>query len=221
MHKKAQETFDLLLKRYPKLESSKADILAAFNVLTEAYKNGKKLMVCGNGGSCADSEHITGELMKGFKLKRTPDADMRKKLTEGCKEHGAYFADHLQGALKTIALTSSSVMYTAFCNDVDPDLAFAQQLYGYAEAGDVVLGISTSGGATNVNLALELAGALGVKRIGLVKRGVKDEMARHCDILIAVDADETYSVQELHLPVYHCLCAMLEEEFFGIKSGCQ
>lgn len=214
MNGKAKQTFDLLLKRYPSLESSKEDILAAFETLRSAFAGGNKLMVCGNGGSCADSEHITGELMKGFKLKRTPDEAMRKRLKKSCAEHGEYFADNLQGALKTIALTSSSVMYTAFCNDVDPKLAFAQQLYGYADEGDVLLGISTSGKAENVNLALELAGALGVKRIGLAKRGAKDDMRKNCDVFIAVDADETYSVQELHLPVYHCLCAMLEEEFF-------
>ena len=218
MNLKARETFGQLFERYPVLESSRKDILNAYDILSKAYKNGKKLMVCGNGGSCADSEHITGELMKGFKLKREVPGEMRAKLEKCCPEHGGLFADNLQGALKTIALTSSSVMFTAFCNDVDADLAFAQQLYGYAEEGDVLLGISTSGTATNVNLALELANALGVTRIGLAKRGAKAEMTRHCDILIAVAADETYSVQELHLPIYHCLCAMLEEEFFGLKD---
>ena len=215
MKQKSAETFELLLERYPVLVSSKDDILSAFDALKKAYAGGKKLMVCGNGGSCADSEHITGELMKGFKLKRTPSGEMREKLIKSCPEHGEYFAEKLQGALRTIALTSSSVMYSAFCNDVDPDLAFAQQLYGYAESGDVLIGISTSGSADNVNLALELAGALGVTRIGLTKRNALEAMKKHCDIIIAVDADETYSVQELHLPIYHCLCAMLEEEFFG------
>ncbi len=210
----AKRTFAELISRYPALKSSQKDILMAFECLKNAYASGKKLMVCGNGGSCADSEHITGELMKGFKLDRKPEGEDRKKLLL-CPAHGEYFAKNLQGALRTIALTSSSVMFSAFCNDVDPDLAFAQQVYGYADEGDVLLGISTSGKAKNVNYALELAGALGVTRIGLTKRGAFKEMTSHCDIIIAVDASETYSVQELHLPVYHCLCAMLEDEFFS------
>ena len=209
-----QKTFEQLFERYPALETSRADIFAAYGAMKSAYEHGKKVMICGNGGSCADSEHITGELMKGFKLPRKLEGEARERVL-GCAEHGEYIADRLQGSLRTIALTSSSVLFTAFCNDVDPDLAFCQQLYGYADEGDVLIGISTSGKAKNANLALELAGALGVTRIGLCKRGASEDMTRHCDIAIRVGADETYAVQELQLPVYHALCAMLENEFFG------
>lgn len=205
---------DLLMERYPSLESAKNDIVAAYLLLEESYKNGGKLLVAGNGGSAADAEHIVGELMKGFKLPRKPEADFAEKLVEENQELGAVLAENLQGALPAIALDGHPALSTAYMNDCEPLLCFAQQVNGYGKSGDVFLGISTSGNSKNVLFAATTAHAKGMKVIGLT--GAKDSKLKDMsDVCIKAPQTETYMIQELHLPIYHCLCLMLEDNFFA------
>ena len=204
---------NLLVERYPSLESAKNDIVAAYLLLEESYKNGGKLLVAGNGGSAADAEHIVGELMKGFKLPRKPEADFAEKLVEENQELGSVLAENLQGALPAIALDGHPALSTAYMNDCEPLLCFAQQVNGYGKSGDVFLGISTSGNSKNVLYAATTAHAKGMKVIGLT--GAKDSKLKDMsDVCIKAPQTETYMVQELHLPIYHCLCLMLEDKFF-------
>ena len=205
---------DLLMERYPSLESAKNDIVAAYLLLEESYKNGGKLLVAGNGGSAADAEHIVGELMKGFKLPRKPEADFAEKLVEENQELGSVLAENLQGALPAIALDGHPALSTAYMNDCEPLLCFAQQVNGYGKSGDVFLGISTSGNSKNVLFAATTAHAKGMKVIGLT--GAKDSKLKDMsDVCIKAPQTETYMIQELHLPIYHCLCLMLEDRFFA------
>ena len=205
---------DLLVERYPSLESAKNDIAAAYLLLEESYKNGGKLLVAGNGGSAADAEHIVGELMKGFKLPRKAEADFAEKLVEENQELGSVLAENLQGALPAIALDGHPALSTAYMNDCEPLLCFAQQVNGYGKSGDVFLGISTSGNSKNVLFAATTAHAKGMKVIGLT--GAKDSKLRDMsDVCIKAPQTETYMIQELHLPIYHCLCLMLENKFFS------
>lgn len=205
---------DLLVERYPSLESAKNDIVAAYLLLEESYKNGGKLLVAGNGGSAADAEHIVGELMKGFKLPRKPEADFAEKLVAENQELGAVLAENLQGALPAIALDGHPALSTAYMNDCEPLLCFAQQVNGYGKSGDVFLGISTSGNSKNVLYAAITAHAKGMKVIGLT--GAKDSKLKDMsDVCIKAPQTETYMIQELHLPIYHCLCLMLEDRFFA------
>lgn len=205
---------DLLVERYPSLESAKNDIVTAYLLLEESYKNGGKLLVAGNGGSAADAEHIVGELMKGFKLPRKPEADFAEKLVEENQELGSVLAENLQGALPAIALDGHPALSTAYMNDCEPLLCFAQQVNGYGKSGDVFLGISTSGNSKNVLYAATTAHAKGMKVIGLT--GAKDSKLKDMsDVCIKVPQTETYMIQELHLPIYHCLCLMLEDNFFA------
>lgn len=205
---------DLLIERYPSLESAKNDIVAAYLLLEESYKNGGKLLVAGNGGSAADAEHIVGELMKGFKLPRKPEADFAEKLVEENQELGSVLAENLQGALPAIALDGHPALSTAYMNDCEPLLCFAQQVNGYGKSGDVFLGISTSGNSKNVLYAATTAHAKGMKVIGLT--GAKDSKLKDMsDVCIKAPQTETYMIQELHLPIYHCLCLMLEDKFFA------
>ena len=205
---------DLLAERYPSLESARNDIVAAYLLLEESYKNGGKLLVAGNGGSAADAEHIVGELMKGFKLPRKPEADFAEKLVEENQELGSVLAENLQGALPAIALDGHPALSTAYMNDCEPLLCFAQQVNGYGKSGDVFLGISTSGNCKNVLYAATTAHAKGMKVIGLT--GAKDSKLKDMsDVCIKAPQTETYMIQELHLPIYHCLCLMLEDRFFA------
>lgn len=205
---------DLLVERYPSLESAKNDIVAAYLLLEESYENGGKLLVAGNGGSAADAEHIVGELMKGFKLPRKPEADFAEKLVEENQELGSVLAENLQGALPAIALDGHPALSTAYMNDCEPLLCFAQQVNGYGKSGDVFLGISTSGNSRNVLFAATTAHAKGLKVIGLT--GAKDSKLKDMsDVCIKAPQTETYMIQELHLPIYHCLCLMLEDKFFA------
>lgn len=188
--------------------------MKAYDLLEEAYSNGRKLLVCGNGGSASDSEHIVGELMKEFKLKRKVYSDHAAVLKEIDSELGQTLAEHLQGALPAISLTGHSSLQTAYMNDAVPELVFAQQVNGYGKPGDVFLGISTSGNSKNVLYAAVNAKAKGLKIIGLT--GAKEnKLMKYADVCIRVPETETYKIQELHLPVYHCLCLMLEDHFFG------
>ncbi len=205
---------DLLIQRYPQLEDCKNDILLAFELLKECYSNDNKLLVCGNGGSAADAEHIVGELMKGFKKQRKITPNKSRELIDIHAEMGKILAENLQGALSAIALDGHMALSTAYMNDCEPLLCFAQQVNGYGCCGDVLLGISTSGNSKNVLYAAITARARGLKVIGLT--GFKEsKLSNLADVCIRVPETETYMIQELHLPVYHCLCLMLEEEFFG------
>jgi glucokinase len=203
-----------LMERYPVLEVVREDIFKAYEITAEAYRNNGKLLTCGNGGSAADSEHIVGELMKGFMKKRLiskEEQDVIKSIAGN--EKGQYLAAHLQGALKAIALTQHAALSTAFLNDVAPDMIFAQQVYGYGVRGDVLVGLSTSGNSGNVVNAVMVAKAKGMKTIGLTGEG-GGKLAELCDVAIKVPATITPDIQEFHLPIYHTLCCMLEEEFF-------
>lgn len=205
---------DLLVERYASLESARNDIVAAYLLLEESYENGGKLLVAGNGGSAADAEHIVGELMKGFKLPRKPEADFAEKLVEENQELGSVLAENLQGALPAIALDGHPALSTAYMNDCEPLLCFAQQVNGYGKSGDVFLGISTSGNSKNVLYAATTAHAKGMKVIGLT--GAKDSKLKDMsDVCIKAPQTETYMIQELHLPIYHCLCLMLEDNLFA------
>lgn len=205
---------DTLIDRYPKLIVCKDDIIKAYEILEEAYSLERKLLVCGNGGSASDSEHIVGELMKEFKLKRKVYADQAEAMKAIDPEMGATLAENLQGALPAICLTGHSSLTTAFMNDANADLVFAQQVNGYGKANDVFLGISTSGNSKNVCYAAITAKSKGLKVIGLT--GQKEsKLSKMADCCIRVPEIETYKIQELHLPVYHCLCLMLEDHFFG------
>lgn len=211
-----EEQLNLLVERYPKLAVCKEDIKKAYELLETAYRNGRKLLVYGNGGSASDSEHIVGELMKEFKLKRKVYGDQATALKEIDSELGQVLADNLQGALPAICLTGHSSLTTAFMNDANADLVFAQQVNGYGKVGDVFWGISTSGNSRNVLFAAVNAKAKGLKVIGLT--GAKEnKLMKYSDVCIRVPETETYKIQELHLPVYHSLCLMLEEQFFGSK----
>lgn len=203
-----------LIKRYPSLEVCKDDIFAAYEILSKAYSNGRKLLVCGNGGSASDSEHIVGELMKEFKHKRLINNDQAAALKKIDPELGLVLADNLQGALPAISLTGHPSLQTAFMNDAVPELIFAQQVNGFGKPGDVLLGISTSGNSKNVLYAAVNAKAKGLYVIGLTG-GKENKLMELADVCIRVPETETYKIQEYHLPVYHCLCLMLEETFFG------
>ena len=195
-----------LLQRCPELAECRGEIEKSFAILYDCFRSGGKLLLCGNGGSAADAEHWAGELLKGFGQKRPLSQAEKQRLPEalGLK---------IQGALPVIPLTGFVSLSTAFANDVDPDLIFAQLVWGLGRPGDVLVGISTSGNARNVCAAMEAAQARGVRRIGLSGR-TGGKLNPLCEVCIRAPADETYLIQEFHLPIYHCLCLMLEDEFF-------
>lgn len=205
---------DLLILRYPQLIVVKDCIVEAYQILEESYTNDGKLLVAGNGGSAADAEHIVGELMKGFVNPRKLEAEYSDALITVNKELGRVLSENLQGALPAIALDGHLALTTAYMNDCEPLLCFAQQVNGYGRKSDVFLGISTSGNSRNILYAATVAKAKGMKVIGLT--GEKDsKLSEISDTCIQVPETETYKIQELHLPVYHCLCLMLEDKFFG------
>lgn len=213
---KQRQIFDGLLERYPSLSAVGAEILKAYGILERCYEGGGTLFVAGNGGSCADAEHIVGELMKGFVKKRPLSAELKERLAS-CDDgqgHGTLLAERLQGSLRAIALTGHPGLSTAFLNDVDGEMVFAQQVMGYGRPGDVFLGISTSGNSKNVDYAVTAAKAAGLSVIGLTGRD-GGSLGKRADAAVIVPEQETYKIQELHLPVYHALCLMLEEKFFA------
>lgn len=211
---KIEKHLELLLRRYPDLIDIKEDIWSAYLILEDCVKKSGKILIAGNGGSAADSEHIVGELMKSFKLPRRLQANYADKLIETDKKLGTVLVDKLQGAIPAIALDGHVALTTAYMNDVEPLLCFAQQVNGYGMSGDVFWGISTSGNSKNILYASVTAKAKGLKLIGLT--GSNDSaLSKICDVCIKAPQTETYMVQEYHLPIYHCLCLMLEERFFG------
>lgn len=204
-YEKVMVHYNRLFERYPALNGVSHQILDAFYTMVHAYRNGGKLLICGNGGSASDAEHIVGELMKGFNKKRPINSEIKKLLGED--------GENLQDALPAIALTQNIALSTAFSNDVDPYMIFAQQVLGYGRKGDLFLGISTSGNSINVIKAAKTARALGLYTIALTGQD-GGKLKEICDISITVPGETTAQIQENHLPVYHTLCAMLEEEFF-------
>ncbi len=218
MEQRVEKHLDTLIKRFPKLECCRGDIEKAYRLLEEAYEKDHKLLIAGNGGSAADSEHIAGELMKRFQTPRPCPQEFAEKLKEIDPIRGENLAKNLEQGLMAIPLVAHEALTTAYINDVDGMGVFAQQLYGFGRPGDVFLGISTSGNSKNVMSATVVARALGIKVIGLT--GAEGgELARVADTAIRVPETETYMIQELHLPVYHCLCLMLEDRFFGNETG--
>jgi D-sedoheptulose 7-phosphate isomerase len=196
---KAENRLNELIARHPELESCRSSILAAVKVIKESLSEGGKLLICGNGGSGADAEHWVGELLKRFCTIRPLAAELPPEL-----------AAELEGALPAIALTSFPSFQSAWANDRNPDFNFAQLVNALGRRGDVLIGLSTSGGAKNVNYAVATAKALGLKTIGLT--GAKGgTLAATADVVIKAPATETFKVQEFHLPVYHCICLMLDE----------
>jgi D-sedoheptulose 7-phosphate isomerase len=205
---------DTLTSRYPQLAVCRPDLSAAVNLLGEAFRGGGKLLVCGNGGSAADAEHIVGELMKGFLQPRRIPAEFADRLEASAGQLGTDIAAKLQGALPAVSLVSQLSLNTAVLNDTAADMIFAQQVYGLGKEGDVLLCISTSGNSANAINAAIVAKAKGVRTIVLTGRS-GGKIAPHAEVAIRVPADTVVEIQELHLPVYHWLCIELEEQFFS------
>lgn len=211
--KEVYKILEDLLFRYPMLEKQRGSILEVYKILESSYVAGGKLLIAGNGGSAADSEHIVGELMKAFIKPRKLDENLQSKLMAVDKKMGRVLSDNLQGALPAIAVTGHVGLSTAYLNDCNPLLSFAQQVNGYGNTEDVFLGISTSGNSENILYALVTAKAKGMKTVGLSGRD-GGKMRELCDAIIIAPETETFKIQELHLPIYHALCLMLEARFF-------
>lgn len=202
-----------LLTRYPALQPIATDILQLYRILERCYESGHKLLIAGNGGSAADAEHMAGELMKGFCSRRRVPADLAQRLTEVDPIRGKALAENLEGTLRTIALVTHEALSTAYLNDRDPYGVFAQQVYGLGDPGDVLLGISTSGNSRNILYAAVAAKAMGLTVVGLTGQ-TGGKLSAFADVTVKVPETETFKIQELHLPIYHCLCLMLEDHFF-------
>ena len=206
--------FGHLLSRYPALGPAGRDIVAAFELLAAAYGGGGKVLVCGNGGSAADAEHIVGELMKTMASSRRLSAPERKAFADKVGgATGVYLSEHLEGALPTIALGAHSALATAIQNDTAGDMVFAQQVYGYGRPGDVLWAFSTSGRSRNVVLAAATATATGMKVLAFTG-GTESPLGDLADVVVRAPASSTPEVQEFHLPIYHALCEALEQSFF-------
>ncbi len=204
---------DSLLNRYKQLNSCKDSIEKAYTILTSSFKNGNKLLVCGNGGSASDSDHITGELLKSFVKKRILEESFMASLVKIDKEVGSYLSSKLQGALPVIALSNNTSLITATLNDIDSNLIFAQQVMGLGKENDVFLGISTSGNSKDIIYAMTVAKAKGLKTIALTGND-GGKLKNIADVSIIAPETETYKIQELHLPIYHTICLLLEEYFW-------
>lgn len=214
LEKRLEKHVDFLIERYPVLKPMVWEIIHSYLIMETCYKNDGKLLIAGNGGSAADSEHMVGELMKRFKTPRPVTEDYAKKLKEADPLRGEVLSRNLERSLMAIPLVSHEALTTAYINDVDGLGVFAQQLFGYGRPGDVFLGISTSGNSRNIMNATVVARASGIKVIGLTG-SFGGELAKVADVCVKVPEIETYLIQELHLPIYHCWCLMLEDKFFG------
>jgi D-sedoheptulose 7-phosphate isomerase len=202
-----------LTSNYPELEACRSQVEAAVDVIADSIRRDGTLLICGNGGSAADSGHIVGELVKGFEMDRPVSETTRQALLDTYPQRGEYLADHLQGSLPAISLTSHTAFLTAYANDVAPDMVFAQQVYGYGHSGDVLLGLSTSGNSGNVLNAVRVANAQGLDTVGLTGPD-GGRINALCDVTVRVPGSSTAEIQERHLPVYHAVCRALEREFF-------
>ena len=206
-----------LVDRYPKLQICEKDIIQAYKYIQSAYDGNHKLLIAGNGGSAADSEHIAGELMKRFKSVRPINEELAAKIKAIDSERGERLVKNLEMPLRAVPLTSHLALTTAYMNDADATGVFAQQMLGFGDEGDVFLAISTSGNSENIVSACILAKALGIKIIGLTGKN-ESKISSLADVCIRVPETETYKIQERHLPIYHCLCLMLENHYFGEKA---
>ena len=206
-----------LIRRYPQLGNISEKINETAERLIRCYQNGNKLLICGNGGSCSDSDHIAGELLKGFEQKRPLDDLIRNSLITSSGKRGQYLAEKLQAGLPAISLSAHAGLITAVANDTDATLIYAQQVMAFGKPGDVLLGISTSGNAQNVLDAAVTARAKGMTVVGMTGE-TGGKLKGCCDILINVPERRTAFVQELHLPVYHTICLIIENHFFGIQE---
>ena len=205
---------DQLIEKHPELSGLRESISQAAGIIIKTFTAGGKLLICGNGGSSSDSDHIVGELMKSFEIKRPLDISFRERLAEVSGSRGEYLAEKLEHGLPAISLSAHTSLTSAICNDIDPDLVFAQQVIGYGNENDLLFAISTSGNSLNVIDACITAKAMTMTVIGITgKTGGK--LKEYCDILINVPGDSTASVQELQLPVYHAICRVVEEHFYG------
>lgn len=207
--------FQELLDRYPALNACRDEIQAAAHAWIHCYEHGGKLLACGNGGSCADSGHIVGELMKGFLKKRPLSREQMDRMRQNNPQLEEAALTRLQNGLPAISLPEMTALNTAFCNDVDPELIFAQPLMGLGQAGDILVCISTSGNSKNVVAAAQVGKGLGLTVIALTGKG-GGKLKEIADIWIGVPETETFKVQELHLPVYHYLCAQTENHFYPV-----
>jgi len=203
-----------LYERYPALAECRNDIDNALEIIKSTYSNDGKILVCGNGGSCADSDHIVGELMKSFTLKRKPDLEYAENIKKLFPEHSEKIINGTEGALQAISLPAQVAVLSAFANDVDAELVYAQLTYGYGRPGDTLICLSTSGNSGNVVYAAMAAKARGLKTIALTGHN-ESRLSEICDATVRVPETETYKVQEYHLPIYHYLCAETEKCFFG------
>jgi len=202
-----------LITRYPQLTGSKENIYSVFEIIKECYKKGGKLLIAGNGGSASDAEHIAGELMKSFIKKRQLPDSFISEIKKTDSDISTYLIQRLQPGLPAIALSGHASLNTACINDIDGDITFAQQVYCYGNENDVILGISTSGNANNVLYACAVAKAKNLKITGLTGES-GGKLKNYCDVCVRVPETETYKIQELHLPIYHVICMMLEDYFF-------
>ncbi|MBQ6334423.1 MAG: SIS domain-containing protein [Erysipelotrichaceae bacterium] len=217
MKKIVKNELEELIARYPQLDVCKKDIEKAYLLLQKTYDHNGKLLIAGNGGSAADSEHIAGELMKRFKITRPINKQLANKLMAIDPERGERLVQNLEMPLRAVPLTSHIAITTAYMNDADATGVFAQQMLGFGDEGDVFLAISTSGNSENIISACVVAKALGIKIIGLTGQN-ESKLSKVSDICIKVPETETYKIQELHLPVYHALCLMLESNYYGKKK---
>ncbi|MFB7814490.1 SIS domain-containing protein [Paenibacillus chitinolyticus] len=224
MKKAVNRHLDTLVRKHGRLEGSRTALEQAFAVMEGSFRSGGKLLVCGNGGSASDAEHIVGELMKGFRLKRPPEAASLRRLKGRLPDPAGFpgepvpsCLDGLQLGLPAISLVSQTALVTAVLNDLAADAVFAQQVLGYGNPGDVLLGISTSGQAANVTRAMEVARTLGLATVALTGAG-EGRIRAWSDVVLASPSSVTDEIQEDHVKIYHTLCLMLEEEFFGPES---
>jgi len=214
MDEKTNHELTILFSNYPDLKGCRESILDAFQLLSNCYRQGGLIMVCGNGGSAADAEHIVGELMKGFKMKRPMKQEKRHWIQTMFPADGEFLTENLQQAIPAISLISQTSISTAFANDVNAEMVFAQMVFGYGKPDDVLIGLSTTGNSANVVNACKIAKALGIRTIAFTGEKAS-RLSELCNVTIQVPAQEVFRVQELHQPVYHTLCAMLEIEAFG------
>lgn len=213
MDTRVESCLNELIERYPRLLDCKDSIYQAYEILKNSYIEGGKLLIAGNGGSAADSQHIVGELMKSFKICRPLKKDIAEKIRAIDAERGSLIVDSLESPLPAISLVAHSALTTAYLNDVGARGIFAQQVLGYGNFKDVFLGISTSGNSDNIVDAAIVAKSKGLAVISLT--GISGGfISKYSDVCIKVPEKETFKVQELHLPIYHCLCLMLELYFF-------
>jgi D-sedoheptulose 7-phosphate isomerase len=205
--------FHTLFTKHPDLTPLLPDLQQAYDLLLDCYQAGGQVLICGNGGSASDSEHVVGELMKGYLSARPVSGALREQLVAAFPDSGAYLADHLQGALPTLSLVSQTSLITAVANDIAGDMIFAQQVYGYGRPGDVLLAISTSGRSRNVLYAAQVARVRGLHVIGMTG-GTGGDLKPTCTVTVCVPKERTADIQERHLAIYHAVCAMLEEALF-------